>query len=131
MASFFVVSGKFTVMIIFYWCRITDEEVTKLATNSKEVQARAEASFKNKEQQQRDNVKAMAEYQAAGRAEREKTARLKSLREARDAADAAAKNNEPAPAKKSQLAPAKKKEAPAKNKEPAVARNKQPATAKT
>jgi hypothetical protein len=36
----------------------------------------------------------MAEYQAAGRTEREKTARLKSLREARDAADAAAKNKE-------------------------------------
>jgi hypothetical protein len=85
-----------------------DAEVTKLATNSKEVQARAEASFKNKEQQQRDSAKAMAEYQAAGRAEREKTARLKLLREAREAPDAATKAKEPPPAKK-QPASAKKR----------------------
>jgi hypothetical protein len=96
-----------------------DEEVTKLASNSKEGQARAEASFKNKEQQQRENAKAMAEYQAAGRAEREKTVRLKLLREARDAADAAAKNKESALAKNTQPVPAK-------NKEPALAKAKRP-----
>jgi len=57
-----------------------------LATNSKDAQARAEASFKKKEIQLREGAKAMAEYQAAGRAEREKTARLKLLREAKQAA---------------------------------------------
>jgi hypothetical protein len=53
---------------------------------SKEAQARAEASFKRKEQQARDGKLATAEYEALGRATREKTARLKQLREARDAA---------------------------------------------
>jgi hypothetical protein len=61
-----------------------------LATNSKDAQARAEASFKKKEIQLREGAKAMAEYQAAGRAEREKTARLKLLREAKQAAEAKA-----------------------------------------
>jgi hypothetical protein len=57
---------------------------------SKEAQARAEAAFKRKELQAREASKAMAEYQAAGLAEREKTARLRLLREAKQAADAAA-----------------------------------------
>jgi hypothetical protein len=61
-----------------------------LATNSKDAQARAEASFKKKEIQLREGAKAMAEYVAAGRAEREKTARLKLLRQAKEAAEAAA-----------------------------------------
>ena len=61
-----------------------------MATNSKDAQARAEASFKKKEIQLREGAKAMAEYQAAGRAEREKTARLKLLREAKQAAEAKA-----------------------------------------
>ena len=61
-----------------------------MATNSKDAQARAEASFKKKEIQLREGAKAMAEYQAASRAEREKTARLKLLREAKEAADAEA-----------------------------------------
>ena len=61
-----------------------------MATNSKDAQARAEASFKKKEIQLREGAKAMAEYQAAGRAEREKTARLKLLREAKQAAEAEA-----------------------------------------
>jgi hypothetical protein len=62
-----------------------------LATPSKEAQERAELNFKKKEIQARDASKAMAEYEAGLRAEREKTARLKSLREAKEAADAAAK----------------------------------------
>jgi hypothetical protein len=57
---------------------------------SKEAQARAEAAFKRKELQAREASKAMAEYQAARVAEREKTARLRLLREAKEAADAAA-----------------------------------------
>jgi len=65
-------------------------QVADLATDSKEAQARAEASFKKKEIQLREGAKAMAEYQAAGRAEREKTARLKLLREAKEAAVAQA-----------------------------------------
>jgi hypothetical protein len=64
--------------------------VAKLAIDSKEAQTRAEASFKKKEMQLREGAKAMAEYLAAGRAEREKTARLKLLREAKEAAEAAA-----------------------------------------
>ena len=48
-------------------------------------QARAEALFK-KEERLRDGQKAMAEYEAAQLAVREKTARLRALRLARDAA---------------------------------------------
>ena len=89
-----------------------------MVTNSKEAQARAEKSFKNKEEQQRDSAKAMAEYQAAGRAEREKIARLKLLREARDAADAAAKDKQLALAKNAEPIPAKA--AGAKRRRPAL-----------
>jgi hypothetical protein len=62
-----------------------------LATLSKEAQERADSNFKKKEIQAREASKAMAEYEAARTAEREKTARLKLLREAKEAADAAAK----------------------------------------
>jgi hypothetical protein len=58
-----------------------------LAKNPSEMQERAEASFKRKEIQARDGKKAMAEYEAAGKASREKTAKLKLLREAKEAAD--------------------------------------------
>jgi hypothetical protein len=64
--------------------------VTTLATASKEAQERAESNFKKKELQAREASKAMAEYEAARRAERDKTARLKLLREAKEAADSAA-----------------------------------------
>jgi hypothetical protein len=57
-----------------------------LANNSKEARDRAEASFKKQEQRAREGAKAMADYEAEGRAMREKTARLKSLRMARQAA---------------------------------------------
>jgi hypothetical protein len=57
-----------------------------LANNSKEVRDRAEASFKKQEQRAREGAKAMADYEAEGRATREKTARLKSLRMAKQAA---------------------------------------------
>lgn len=62
-----------------------------MATPSKEAQERAELNFKKKELQAREASKAMAEYEAGRRAEREKMARLKILREAKEAADAAAK----------------------------------------
>ncbi len=57
--------------------------------NSKpqDAKAKAEASFKRRETQAREGVKAMADYQAAQVATREKTARLKKLREAKEAAD--------------------------------------------
>ena len=59
-----------------------------MATQSKEAVGRAEANFKKKELQAREASKAMAEYQGALRSEREKTARLKLLREAKVAAAA-------------------------------------------
>jgi hypothetical protein len=80
-----------------------------LATNSKDAQARAEASFKKKEIQLREGAKAMAEYVAAGRAEREKTVRLRLLREAKQAAEAeAAARGEALPVAKLQTKPVTK-----------------------
>ena len=57
-----------------------------MANNSKETRDRAESSFKKQEQRAREGAKAMADYEAEGRAMREKTARLKSLRMAQQAA---------------------------------------------
>ena len=53
-------------------------------TNSEAVRQRANASFKRKETQAREGASAMADYEAAGRAVEEKTARLKALRLARE-----------------------------------------------
>jgi hypothetical protein len=58
-----------------------------LANNSKNTLDRAEASFK-KDQRAREGAKALAEYEAAGLAMREKTARLRALRLRKEAADA-------------------------------------------
>ena len=55
-------------------------------SDTKRARERAEAAFKKKEQQQREGQQAMAEYEAARAATREKTARLRALRLARDAA---------------------------------------------
>jgi hypothetical protein len=57
-----------------------------LANTSKEARDRADAGFKKQEQRAREGAKAMADYEAEGRAMREKTARLKSLRMAKQAA---------------------------------------------
>jgi len=62
-----------------------------LATLSKEARERAELKFRKKEIEAREASKAMADYQAGLVAQREKTARLKALREAKEAADAAAR----------------------------------------
>lgn len=71
-----------------------------LANNSKAAQERADASAKKSEQRARDGAKAIAEYQAAALAVREKTARLKALRLAKEAAETEHEvKNEPAPAK--------------------------------
>jgi hypothetical protein len=53
---------------------------------SSEAKARAEASFR-KEERVKDGAKAMMEYQASGRAVREKMAKLKALRLVKEAAD--------------------------------------------
>ena len=51
-----------------------------------QARGRAEAIFKKKEERRLEGQKAMAEYEAAGLAAREKTARLRALRLARDVA---------------------------------------------
>jgi len=74
-----------------------------LADNSKEAKARAEASFKKKEQQAREGAEARMQYEAERNAVRDKTARLKSLRLAKEAADKEIEAKKPktkAPAKK-------------------------------
>jgi hypothetical protein len=69
---------------------------TALATPSKEARERAEQKFRKKEIEARDASKAMAEYQAGLVAQREKTIRLRALREAKEAAEAAAHAAQPA-----------------------------------
>jgi hypothetical protein len=58
-----------------------------MASNSKDAQARAENSFKRKELRQREGQVATAEYEATAVAMREKTARLRKLREAKEAVE--------------------------------------------
>jgi hypothetical protein len=65
-----------------------------LSKNSKDVTDRAEASFR-KEERAREGAKAMRDYEAEGRAVREKTARLRLLRLAKEAAEAAEAKAEP------------------------------------
>jgi hypothetical protein len=90
-------------------CTGGQTQVADLATDSKDAQARAEASFKKKEIRIQEGAKAMAEYLAAGQAEREKTARLKLLREAKEAADAqAAARGKTLPAARTELVAARK-----------------------
>ena len=67
-----------------------------MATPSKEARERAELKFRKKEIEAREASKAMADYQAGLVAQREKTARLRALREAKEAAEAAAKAAEKA-----------------------------------
>jgi Tfp pilus assembly protein PilX len=62
-----------------------EKGVTRLDTDVKRTRDRAEAAFKKKEQQLREGQQAMAEYETARAATREKTARLRALRLARDA----------------------------------------------
>ena len=85
-----------------------------------EAQAKAEASFKRKEEQAREGKVAMAEYEAASRQMRERTAKLREQRLAREAAEAAeaAANPKPKPAPKVKAAakPAPKPDAAPKAK---------------
>ena len=57
-----------------------------MSKSTKDVE-RAQAAFHKKEIQAREGATAMAEYQAAGNAERAKTERLRALRLAKEAAD--------------------------------------------
>jgi hypothetical protein len=59
-------------------------------SNSKEIQARAEAIFKRKEEQARQGAKAWEEYQAQRPAMSERTERLRALRLAKEAPESAA-----------------------------------------
>jgi hypothetical protein len=61
-----------------------------MMSNSNEVKARAEASFKRKEEQARQGAKAWADYEAPRRAVAERTERLRALRLAKEAAESAA-----------------------------------------
>ena len=84
-----------------------------MSNHSKDAQAKAEASFKRKADQARDGKLAAAEYEAAGRAMRERTAKLREQRLAKEAADAAeAGAAKPAPKPK----PEAKGKAPVKGK---------------
>jgi hypothetical protein len=65
-----------------------------LSKNQKEAKDKAEASFKRKEIQAREGVKAMADYQADQVAVRAKTARLRELRLAKEEADRKAEAEE-------------------------------------
>ncbi len=65
-----------------------------MATPTKEARERAELKFRKKEIEAREASKAMADYQASLIAQREKTARLRALRQAKEAAEAAARARE-------------------------------------
>jgi hypothetical protein len=80
---------------------------------STDVRARAEASFR-KEERAKDGAKAMMEYQANGKALREKTERLKALRLAKEAADKTAKPADKAAKPADKVAKSAGKAAPAK-----------------
>ena len=81
-----------------------------MSNQSKEAQAKAEASFKRKADQARDGKLAAAEYEAASRAMRERTAKLREQRLAKEAADRAAEAAKPKPAAKPKAAVKGKKE---------------------
>ena len=65
---------------------------------------RAQAAFHKKEAQAREGATAMAEYKAAGNAERAKTERLRALRLAKEAADLEAAAKAPPPVKVAKVA---------------------------
>ena len=91
--------------------RLDDGVFLNTPKSTKEME-RAQAAFHKKEAQAREGATAMAEYKAAGAAERAKTERLKALRLAKEAADREAAAKTPPPAKP----PAKSKGAAKKKK---------------
>jgi hypothetical protein len=58
-----------------------------LAKNSQELKQRAEAAFQKRQQRALEGAKGRAEYDAARRAEAEKTKRLRTLRLAKEELD--------------------------------------------
>jgi hypothetical protein len=82
-------------------------------STSTQLRQDAEAKFKRKEIQRLDGCAAMAEYEAAGRATLERTARLRALRLSREAVAT------PAPTK---LRASAKLKTPAKLKKPPTAK---------
>jgi hypothetical protein len=66
--------------------RINDGLFVSTPKSTKDME-RAQAAFHKKEAQAREGAVAMAEYKAAGQAERAKTERLRALRLAKEAAD--------------------------------------------
>jgi hypothetical protein len=82
---------------VLSWIEFAEKETT-FVSNSEAARHRAKASFKKKELQVREGAKAMADYEAVGRAVEKKTARLKALRLAKEEAArqaAAAKKSGP------------------------------------
>ena len=67
-------------------------------TEIESAKARAEASFKRREEQAREGAKAWADYQEQRRAEAEKTERLRALRLAKEAVEARDLDENDAPA---------------------------------
>ena len=68
--------------------------------NSSEAKARAEATFKRKQQQSQEGVNAWEEYKAQRLALIANTERLRALRLAKEAAEAAAVNQRSRPTKR-------------------------------
>ena len=78
------------------YLRVNDGVFVSAQKSTKEME-RAQAAFQKKEVQAREGATAMAEYKAAGLAERAKTERLRALRLAKEAADREAALNAPPP----------------------------------
>jgi hypothetical protein len=78
------------------WQKLGEREaILPRRSNKEETRIQAEAKFKRKEAQAQAGAKAVADYEAAGRAIMERTARLKALRLAKEATEA---RNQTAPA---------------------------------
>jgi hypothetical protein len=69
-------------------------------SDMKKAKDAADSSFDRKQAAARDGAKAMAQYEAEGKAIRAKTEKLRALRLARDAAEAEAKKDAPPKAAK-------------------------------
>jgi hypothetical protein len=78
--------------------RVNNGMLVSTPKNTKDME-RAQAAFHKKEAQAREGATAMAEYKAAGNAERIKTERLRALRLAKEAAEREAALNAPPPPK--------------------------------
>ena len=98
------------------YVRVNDGVFVSTPKSTKDME-RAQAAFHKKEIQAREGATAMAEYKAAGNAERAKTERLRALRLAKEAAEReAALNAPPPPPPKAKTAGAAKPKAAARKK---------------